>query len=147
MRSLNTADAVEDLSPLLARVIEKVTGALPDEMKCDRRCSYPTLGRWIDHCDYAFLMTTLQLDDSVFEHVYPELQFAEEERRELADEFDAHCDDCEACGAKRAADLVLKDELDRAFANDRRGLRKAIAETVENNSSTKSPRQSSPTRR
>lgn len=104
-----------------------MSGADPEHLNAGERCLNRTLGRWIENCDYAFLMVTLELDDFVFEQVYPDLPMSEQVRRDLADELQGHCDACACCGAKRAADLSLKDEVDRGFAEDKAGVRKALA--------------------
>lgn len=127
---LNTANAVSELLPLLASLIREMTGADPEKLNTDSRCSHRTLGMWIGNCDYPFLMVTLQLDDFVFERVYPNLPMSEQIRRDLAEELEAHCDDCAYCGAKRAADLSLKEEVDRGFVEDKAGVQKALGKAI-----------------
>jgi hypothetical protein len=71
-------------------------------------CSAPVLGRWINDCDFPFVMETLLLSDHVFKQEFPGIQLSEEERRFVAMELDAHSKTCGRCGAKRAEDEAWK---------------------------------------
>lgn len=126
MESLARTNIAVELLPLLARLITEMTGEVPEELPVNHKCSYRSLGRWINFCDYAFLMETLRLEDAVFDKVYPNAQFAADSRRELASELEAHCERCDFCRAKRGADLALKAEVDEALVRDRVLLRSVL---------------------
>lgn len=81
-------------------------------------CSSPVLGKWVNDCDFPFVMETLLLSDRVFKQEFPGIQLSEEERKLLARELDAHSKACARCGAKRAEDEALKDATGRALTGN-----------------------------
>lgn len=80
-------------------------------------CSSPVLGKWVNDCDFPFVMETLLLSDRVFKREFPGIQLSEEERKLLARELDAHSKVCRRCGAKRAEDEAWKERTGAALAN------------------------------
>jgi hypothetical protein len=115
---------------LLARLIREVSGEDPEELVCNPKCSYKSLGRFISCCDYVFLTVTLRLADPVFSHFYPDIELSTEIRREFADALEAHCESCDPCRAKRGEDLALKAEVAEALTRDKTALREVIEGTV-----------------
>jgi hypothetical protein len=90
-------------------------------------CSEPRLGRWIEGCDFPFLIETLMLDDHVFDKEFPGVTLTAAERRALAHALEGHCETCPRCGRKRAADLQWQARLNRAIAENKQLVGEAIA--------------------
>jgi hypothetical protein len=80
-------------------------------------CSAPVLGKWINDCDFPFIIETLLLSDHVFKREFPGIQLSEEERKLFASELDAHSKACARCGANRAEDEAWKECSRRALAD------------------------------
>jgi hypothetical protein len=91
------------------------------------KCSDPELGRWIDGNDFPFLIETLMLSDAVFSEEYPGVKLSFENRKQFAAALEEHCELCERCGMRRAADLEWKSRVDRAFAENREVFAQVIA--------------------
>jgi hypothetical protein len=94
------------------------------------RCTQPPLGEWIDRCDYSFLMNTLSLSDRLFAKEFPGVQLSVEERKQFAEELSRHCDDCARCHLKKMYDLQWESCVDRAIAENREEIGKAIGYAV-----------------
>ena len=82
-------------------------------------CSAPVLGRWINDCDFSFVMEILVLSDRVFKQEFPGIKLSEEERKLFARELDAHSKACARCGAKRAADEAYKERAEKVLASNK----------------------------
>ena len=106
-----------DLIQLLARLIAASDKGPPAKRTGnDLSCSNPTLGKWIDDCDFPFLMETLALPDEVFECEFPEIRLSHQERETFAQSLNGHCKECARCHAKRAEDLEWVSCVDKALA-------------------------------
>lgn len=94
-------------------------------------CSEPRrLGRWIESCDFPFLIETLMLDDHVFAKEFPCVTMTAAGRRDLANALEEHCETCPRCGWKRAADLEWQARVNRAVTENKRLIGEAIARTL-----------------
>ena len=85
------------------------------------------LGRWIDNCDFPFLIETLALDAATFSKEFPGAQLTVEARKEFANALEAHCETCERCHLKRAHDLEWQSKVSRAFAENKQVIGKTMA--------------------
>ena len=92
-----------------------VAGLSRDELSLKPRitnnltCSAPVLGKWINNCDFPYVMETLLLSDRIFKQEFPGIQLSEEERKLFARELDEHSKACARCWAKRAEDEMRKE--------------------------------------
>ena len=94
--------------PLKLIFISEIAGANTKRRTgSDLQCSQPILGKWINDCDFPFLMETLALPDSVFHQEFPGIRLTHRERKIFANTLKAHCKECARCGAKRAEDVSL----------------------------------------
>jgi hypothetical protein len=93
----------------------------------EKECSKPELGKWIDRCDFSFLIETLMLDHAVFSHEFPGVEFPAEERKALAQALESHCDTCVHCHLKRSYDLEWQARVDRAINDNKDSIGKVIA--------------------
>jgi len=93
----------------------------------ETKCTKPDLGKWIDNCDFPFLIETLMLDHSIFVKEFPGIEFPEEERKSFARSLEAHCEDCVHCYLKRSYDLEWQSRVDRALTENRDAIRKTLA--------------------
>lgn len=96
----------------------------------DLACTAPALGKWIDNCDYPFLVETLLLNDAIFSQEFPGVQLSAAERKEFSNTLEGHCDACLRCRAKKSSDLDWKARVDNAFAENKEIIGKAIARAV-----------------
>ncbi|HEX8473044.1 MAG TPA: hypothetical protein VF666_03360 [Pyrinomonadaceae bacterium] len=97
-----------------------------DELKC----SNTAIGRWINDWDFPFLIETLLLNDAVFAEEFPGVNSTAEERKQLANTLEAHCEDCARCYRKRAYDLEWQVRLKRVFTENKERVGTAIARAV-----------------
>lgn len=97
-----------------------------DELKCTQ----PSLGEWIDRCDYSFLMNTLKLSDRIFAKEFPRVRLSVEERQQFAEELTRHCETCARCHLKQMYDLQWETCVDKAIAENREAIGKAIGYAV-----------------
>jgi hypothetical protein len=119
---METRVAMEaDFIQLLARLIAESDDCDPPIQRSgkDLSCSQPALGRWIDDCDFPFLMDTLALPDSVFGQEFPEIPLSQAKRAAFAKTLETHCQECARCHAKQAEDIEWKLRVDRAFAENK----------------------------
>ena len=91
------------------------------------KCMHPELGKWINDCDFPFLIETLVLEDAIFFGEFPDVKLTAEERKEFANALEAHCENCAHCHLKRAYDLEWQSRVNRAFAENKQVIGKAIA--------------------
>lgn len=96
----------------------------------DLPCSEPNLGRWIQDCDFPFLMDTLALPDNVFAGEFAGINLAQKEREAFAKTLEKHCSDCARCNAKQADDIAWKLRVDEAMVENREAIGEALAQTV-----------------
>jgi hypothetical protein len=110
-----------DFIQLLARLIAASDKGQPPTKRTgnDLSCSQPALGKWIDDCDFPFLMETLALPDEVFEREFPGIRLSHQERETFAQTLNSHCKECARCHAKRAEDLEWESRVDKAFAENK----------------------------
>jgi hypothetical protein len=120
----------KDLSAFLNKLIQVQTGATPQIKDASPDCTRAAFGKWIDNCDFPFLIDTLGLGDAVFAHVFPEVQLSLVERKGLANALEAHCESCGHCREKRTADLAWKSRMERVFAENKKIIRKVLARAV-----------------
>jgi hypothetical protein len=80
------------------------------------RCTSPVLGRWINDCDFLFVMETLLLSDRVFKQEFPGIKLSEEERKFFATKLDAHSNVCARCVVKRAEDKAWQERTGKTLA-------------------------------
>jgi hypothetical protein len=97
-----------------------------DEALNELKCSQPSLGEWIDRCDYSFLMDTLKLSDRIFLKEFPSLRLPLEERKQFAETLAAHCENCVHCFRKRAYDLKWESCVDKTLDENRETIGKAL---------------------
>lgn len=79
-------------------------------------CSSPVLGKWVNDCDFPFIMETLLLSDQVFKQEFQGIHLSEDERKLFARELDAHSKACARCRTKRAEDEAWKERTGKALA-------------------------------
>src|ERR1041384_1093984 len=92
----------------------------------DLKCDQPELGKWIDACDFPFLIETLVLDTKIFAEEFPDVLLTAEERKEFAHALEAHCETCPRCSWKRTCDLQWQAQVDRAIAENKQVISRAI---------------------
>lgn len=121
-----------DFIELLARLICESNDSDPLIRRTgkDLPCSEPNVGKWIQDCDFPFLMDTLALPDSVFCREFPEIALSQKEREAFAKTLDKHCSDCAPCNAKQVEDIAWKFRVDEAIADNRGAISEALAKTV-----------------
>jgi hypothetical protein len=90
-------------------------------------CSKPELGRWVRDCDFPFLMETLMLEESVFAQEFPGAKLTFEDRKELSNALELHCETCNYCHRKRAYDLEWQSRVSKVFAENKQTIGQAIA--------------------
>lgn len=93
-------------------------------------CSEPNVGRWVQDCDFSFLMDTLALPDNVFVREFPGIALSQKEREAFAKTLEKHCSDCARCNAKQAEDIAWKLRVDEAIVENREAIGEALAQTV-----------------
>jgi hypothetical protein len=96
----------------------------------ETKCTKPDLGKWVDNCDFPFLIETLMLDHTIFVKEFPGVEFPEDERKNFARSLEAHCEDCAHCHLKRSYDLEWQSRIDRALTENRTEIGKALAHHV-----------------
>lgn len=130
---METRVALEaDFIQLLARLIaESDDGEPPIERTGkDLTCSQPILGRWIDDCDFPFLIETLSLPDDIFDQEFPGIRLSQQEREAFAETLETHCKECARCYAKQAEDIAWKSRVERAFAQNKEAIGDFLAGTA-----------------
>jgi hypothetical protein len=85
-------------------------------------CSQPILGKWINDCDFPFIMKALALGDNVFKQEFPAIDLTHEERRMFAKQLDAHANECARCAMKRAEDDAWHRWAKGAFIEHRQKI-------------------------
>jgi hypothetical protein len=114
-----------DLVELLARLISgSDDGDDPPIRRTgkDLTCSQPVLGRWIDDCDFPFLMDTLALPDTVFGKEFPGIRLSQGDREAFAKALNTHCKECARCHAKQVEDIEWKLRVEKAFAENKQSI-------------------------
>ena len=86
----------------------------------DLTCSQPVLGRWINDCDFPFLMETLALPEHVFNSEFSEIPLSLEDRQAFASVLQAHRRECAHCHAKITEDIEWKQRVDKAIDKNKR---------------------------
>lgn len=122
---MKTRVALEtDFVQLLARLIGESDDDDPPIEQTGKglTCSQPTLGRWIDECDFPFLMETLALPDSVFSQEFPEIKLSHKDRQSFAKTLTTHCKECARCNAKQAEDIAWKLRVEKVMANNKEAI-------------------------
>jgi hypothetical protein len=120
-----------DFIELLTQLISEKDNQNPEERNVrDLKCSQPVLGRWIDGCDFPFLMDTLALADGVFSQEFPGIELTQNERKEFARSLEDHCQECARCHAKQAEDIAWKLQIETAFAENKRAIGKALGQAA-----------------
>jgi hypothetical protein len=119
-----------DFIELLARLICESDDDPPRRIGKDLPCSEPNVGKWIQDCDFPFLMYTLALPDSVFMREFPGIALSHKKREAFAKTLEKHCSDCARCNAKQAEDIAWKLRVDEAIADHREAIGEALAQTV-----------------
>ena len=130
---METRVALEtDFIQLLARLISEDHGDDPpiERTGKDLICSQPILGKWVDECDFPFLIETLALPDHVFTEEFPGLQLSRQDRQTFAQILETHCKECARCHAKQAEDIEWKLRVEKAFAKNKRSIASALARAV-----------------
>jgi hypothetical protein len=97
-----------------------------EEALSELKCSQPSLGEWIDRCDYSFLMDTLKLDDVVFAEEFPDLRLPIAERERFAEALSGHCEICTRCFRKRAYDLQWESCVDTALTRNKKAIGRVL---------------------
>jgi len=92
----------------------------------DLSCSDESLGVWIEKWDFPFLIETLMLDDAVFSQEFPGVRTTAEERKDLANALEAHCETCPRCHRKRSYDLEWQSRVNRTLAENKKIIGDAI---------------------
>ena len=123
---------MHNLLTLLSSLIVEKDEDAPFRLKEQRtklsetKCTKPELGKWIDNCDFPFLIETLMLDQTIFVKEFPGIEFPEEERKSFTRSLEAHCEDCVHCYLKRSYDLEWQSRVDRALAENRDAIGNAL---------------------
>lgn len=129
-------DIEEDFIKLLSSLILEKDADVPSWLSeqenalKDLKCTNTEFGKWITDYDFPFLIETLTLDTATFSREFPNVQWAVEERKDFANALEAHCETCEHCQLKRAQDLEWQSCVNRAFAENKQVIGKAIARAV-----------------
>jgi hypothetical protein len=89
-------------------------------------CTAPELGKWIDACDFPFLIETLMLNEAIFIEEFPDVRLTAEERKQFANTLELHSEACERCHSKRSNDLEWQSTVNRAFAENKEVIGEAI---------------------
>jgi hypothetical protein len=130
---METTVAVEaDFIQLLARLISETDDGAPPFRRTgnDLTCSLPALGKWVERCDYPFLMDTLALSDNVFGQEFPGIPLSQKDRAAFAKTLDRHCTECAHCHAKKTEDMAWKARVDKAITKNKKAIGDALARTV-----------------
>lgn len=127
----------EALFTLLAKLIVEKDDDTPSRLKAQKealkelKCSKPALGRWIERCDYPFLIETLSLDDVTFGSEFPGILLPVAERNRFIEELKAHLDEpCCRCHLKASYDLEWQARVDKALFENKALIAKAIGHTA-----------------
>ncbi len=131
---MNTRVALEaDFIQLLARLISENDDGDPPFKGTGKNltCSQPVLGRWIDDCDFSFLMETLALPEHVFNHEFPEIPLSLEDRQAFASVLEAHSRECAHCHAKKTEDIQWKQRVDEVIGKNKRMIGAWLTDPVE----------------
>ena len=129
---METRVALEtDFIQLLARLIAESDGDPPIKRTGeDLTCSQPVFGRWIDDCDFPFLMETLALPDHVFAQEFPGIKLSQTDREAFARVLEIHCTECARCNAKRAEDNAWKARVEKAFVENKETIGDFLADAT-----------------
>ena len=128
---MKTRVALEtDFDRLLARLLGESDDNDPPFQRTgkDLSCSQPLIGRWIDDCDFPFLMDTLALPDDVFSQEFPGILLSHEEREAFARLLKTHCTECARCNAKQAEDIAWKVRVDKVIAKHKHTIGAILAD-------------------
>jgi hypothetical protein len=131
-----TEDMEKELIALLSGSIIEREDDTPSRLSTqedalkDSKCIEPRLGRWIDSCDFPFLIETLALDDTVFSQEFPNVKLEAAERKRFANDLEAHCEVCTHCHLKRAYDLEWQSRVKRAFADNKQAAGEIITRAI-----------------
>lgn len=131
-KNMNTK-LVELLSKLIAETDDDTRYRFRAQQEAldELKCTQPPLGKWIESCDYSFLMDTLNLSDRIFAKEFPDMRLPFAERKRFAEELSRHCeDDCARCHLKKMYDLQWESCVDKAIAENREEIGKAIGYAV-----------------
>lgn len=122
-----------DFIQLLAHLISESDDNDPPFKRTGKNltCSQPVLGRWIEDCDFPFLMETLALPDHVFSREFPEILLSLEDRQAFASVLQTHSHECAHCHAKKTEDIEWKQRVDKALDQNKRLLGAWLANTVD----------------
>lgn len=130
----------KDLITLLSKSVLEKEDDVPYRLSAQAaalneiQCTNPDLGRWIDACDFPFLIETLMLDPEVFSGEFPGVNLTVDERKSLADALELHCESCPRCHLKRAYDLEWQSRIKRAIAENKQAIGKALSKPGGKNS-------------
>ena len=120
-----------DFIELLARLICESDNNTPIRRAGnDLPCSEPYVGRWVQDCDFPFLMDILALPDKVFVREFPGIALSQKEREAFANTLEKHCSDCARCNAKQAEDIAWMLRVDEAIVDNWEAIGEALAQTV-----------------
>ncbi len=109
---------------LLTRLIAESDGGDPPIQRTgkDLTCSEPTLGKWLDDCDFPFLMETLALPDDVFCQQFPGIRLSQEDRKAFAGLLEKHSTECARCHAQKTEAIEWAMRVDKAFAENKQTI-------------------------
>lgn len=120
-----------DLIELLARLICESNNEPPIRRTGkDLPCSEPNVGKWVQNCDFPFLMETLALPDHIFAQEFPGIELSQKERKAFAKTLEKHCSSCARCNAKQAEDIAWKLRVDETIVDNREAIGEALAQTI-----------------
>lgn len=97
-----------------------------DEALRENECVNPEIGRWVDACDFPFMIETLMLNDKIFQSEFPEIGLSADERKELVSRIEEHCEVCTHCSLKRGYDIEWELRIERAFNENPQDLLKVM---------------------
>ena len=127
-------DMEKDLFSLLSKLIIEKDDDTPSRLKAQKealkelKCSKPALGRWIERCDYPFLIETLSLDDATFAGEFPGILLPAASRSKFIEELRAHLEDepCRRCFLKASYDLEWQARVEKVLFENKALVAKAI---------------------
>lgn len=128
---MKTRVALEtDFAQLLARLIGESDDDDPPFERTGKEltCSQPVLGRWIDDCDFPFLMETLALPDHVFSQEFPEIKLSHRDREAFAKVLNSHCKECARCNAKQAEDIAWRHRVEKVIVKNKETIAAVLAD-------------------